>query len=141
MPTSGEPPFLVDTSVAVALVVEDHSAHERVLEALHGRSLGLADHALFETFSVLTRLPPPTRRSPTDVAALLSHNFPRTRFLDADATAELAAELANLGIAGGAVYDALVGTAARQQGLTLVTRDERALGTYRALDVDVLLVR
>jgi predicted nucleic acid-binding protein len=33
------------------------------------------------------------------------------------------------------VYDALVGAAAREQGLALATRDRRALDTYRALDV------
>ena len=49
--------LLLDTSAAVALVVEDHEAHAATLEAVRGRSLGLAGHAWFETYSVLTRLP------------------------------------------------------------------------------------
>lgn len=63
MPTSAErPDVLVDTSVAVALVVGDHRFHEATMRALEGRRLGLAGHAAVETFSVLTRLPPPSRR-------------------------------------------------------------------------------
>ncbi len=50
------------------------------------------------------------------------------------------AVLADLGISGGAVYDALVGLAARAAGLTLLTRDARALGTYAALGLPVEVV-
>jgi predicted nucleic acid-binding protein len=49
----------------------------------------------------------------------------------------LLAELADRRIAGGSVYDALVGATAVEHGLTLVSRDHRALETYRALGVDV----
>jgi len=38
------------------------------------------------------------------------------------------------------VYDALVGAAAAEHRLVLVTRDRRALDTYRALGVDVELL-
>jgi predicted nucleic acid-binding protein len=141
MPRSAEPPdLLVDTSVAVALSVVDHDHHEETFLALADRRLGLAGHAAFETFSVLTRLPPPDRRTPVAVARVLSANFPHTRFLDADATAKLLARLHLAGIAGGAVYDALVGATAVQHGLSLATRDRRALETYRALGVNVELL-
>ena len=73
--------LLLDTSAAIALVVEDHEAHAVTLAAVRGRRLGLAGHAWFETYSVLTRLPGGLRRSPADVAALLAHNFPATVFL------------------------------------------------------------
>ena len=132
--------FLVDTSVAVALTVADHEHHERTFAALGNRQLGLAGHAAFETFSVLTRLPTPARRAPATVARLLAESFPHTRFLGAQATASLLARLASLGIAGGAVYDALVGACASEHGLVLATRDQRALEIYRALDVRVELV-
>ena len=56
------------------------------------------------------------------------------------AAAELLARLGALGIAGGAVYDALVGAAAVEHGLTLMTRDRRAVDTYRRLDVKFVLV-
>ncbi|HEY3728206.1 MAG TPA: type II toxin-antitoxin system VapC family toxin [Solirubrobacteraceae bacterium] len=141
MPASGRSlNLLVDTSVAVAITVADHEHHEATAQALGDRQLGLAGHAAFETFSVLTRLPAPARRTPSTVARLLAASFPHSRFLSADAAAALFAELHALGIAGGAVYDALVGASAREHGLTLATRDHRALEIYRAVDVRVELV-
>jgi predicted nucleic acid-binding protein len=141
MPVRGSTPeFLVDTSVAVALTVADHEHHDATFAVLGARPLGLAGHAAFETFSVLTRLPTPARRTPATVARLLAGSFPHTRFLGAQAAASLLAELATAGIGGGAVYDALVGACATEHGLVLATRDQRALETYRALDVRVELV-
>src|SRR5215210_618331 len=105
-------PVLVDTSVAVALAVADHADHSATTDALRANELGLAGHAAFETFSVLTRLPAPLRRTPAVVAQLLSATFPLTQWLGADATAALLTALPEKGIAGGAVYDALVGAVA-----------------------------
>jgi len=126
--------LLVDTSVAVPLVVADHGSHAAVRSAVGGARLGLAGHAAFETFSVLTRLPAPARRGAATVSRLLEANFPATCFLPEPAATDLLARLARLGIAGGAVYDALVGAVAVHHSLPLLTRDERALDTYRALD-------
>ena len=123
-PTSGEgrpPDRLVDTSVA---------------EAVGGLRLGLAGHAAFETYSVLTRLPPPARRTGGAAARLLSANFAGTRFLGADESEALLTSLADHGITGGQVYDALVGAAAKHHGIMLTTRHRRAADTYRSLDVD-----
>ena len=140
--TDAEPEeiLLLDTSAAIALVVEDHEAHIATLEAVRGRRLGLAGHAWFETYSVLTRLPGGLRRSPGDVAGLLSHDFPASAFLSQEAAAALGSELARLGISGGAVYDALVGSAARRPDRTLLTGDARARPVYEALGVRVRLV-
>jgi len=136
MPASASgPELLVDTSVAVALTVADHEHNAAIFRELGARRLGLAGHAAFETFSVLTRLPPPARRTPATVARLLAANFPHSRFLGPQAAATLLAELPTAGIAGGAVYDALVGASARDHGLLLATRDRRALETYRVLGV------
>jgi predicted nucleic acid-binding protein len=141
MPTRGSrPDFLVDTSVAVALVVADHQDHVATMKAVGASRLGLAGHAAFETFSVLTRLPAPARRPPEVVAKLLRENFSESRFLSPEGAASLIATLGRLGIAGGSVYDALVGASALEHRLRLVTRDERALVTYRALNVDVDLL-
>lgn len=129
--------LLLDTSAAVALVIEDHEAHTTTLAAVRGRPLGLAGHAWFETYSVLTRLPGPLRRSPAEVARLLAHDFPASVFLTAEATAALGLELARLGISGGAVYDGLVGAAAREHGRELVSADTRARPVYEALGVRV----
>lgn len=142
-PTSAEagpPDRLVDTSVAVALLVPDHDHHEATFEAVGALHLGLAGHAAFETYSVLTRLPPPARRTGAAAGRLLAANFPGSRFLGAAESQALLASLADRGVAGGQVYDALVGAAAKHHGLVLATRDRRAADTYRSLDVDFELV-
>ncbi len=141
MPISGEAPdLLVDTSVAVALVVADHEHHEATLAAIGDRRLGLAGHAAFETYSVLTRMPAPARRAPHVVAQLLAANFPASRFLSAAATQRLLLALVPRGIAGASVFDALVAAVATEHGLALASRDRQALGTYRALDATVEVV-
>ncbi|MCC5954346.1 MAG: type II toxin-antitoxin system VapC family toxin [Acidimicrobiia bacterium] len=141
MSTSGrEPDLLVDTSVAVPLTVADHEFHQPVLHALDGMVLGLAGHAVFETFSVLTRLPPPARRAPALVARLIAENFPESRYLSDRGSAWLATQLAGGEISGGAVYDALVGATACEHGLVLATNDRRAIDVYRHLGVTVQLV-
>jgi predicted nucleic acid-binding protein len=138
--TSADPQVLVDTSAAIALVVADHAAHGVVTAHLADRRLGLAGHAAFETYSVLTRLPGPSRLSAADTARVIRANFPGTRFLGADATAELHRSLPRLGVGGGAVYDALVGAAARAHDLPLATRDEKALEIYRSIGCEVELI-
>ena len=96
MPTSGKAPdVLLDASVAVALTVADHEDHEATMRRLAGRLLGLSGHAVFETFSVLTRLPPPARRSPATVAKLMVENFPANRFLSVRQAADLLACLSS----------------------------------------------
>jgi predicted nucleic acid-binding protein len=142
MPTAAErgPELLVDTSVAVALVVADHEHHVVVTAAIGRRRVGLAGHAAFETFSVLTRLPGPARRAPDVISELLLARFPESRFLDSAATVELLAQLARLRIAGGAVYDALVGATAAAHRLPLATRDRRALDVYQRLGAEVEVI-
>jgi predicted nucleic acid-binding protein len=137
-PTSGSRgPILLDTSAAVAFLVQDHADHEATFAALAGRQLGLAGHAAFEAFSVLTRLPSPSRLVPAAAHRALASNFPHTRFLSPERSAELLGTLADRRIGGGSVYDALVAATAVEHGLPLVSRDRRALDTYRALGVVV----
>ncbi|MEJ7744512.1 MAG: type II toxin-antitoxin system VapC family toxin [Nocardioidaceae bacterium] len=131
---------LLDTSAAVAFLVSDHTQHDLVFEALTDRELGLAGHAAFETFSVLTRLPAANRLSPRTAVELIESNFPHTRYLSPKKTGRLLASFSVRSIAGGSVYDALVGAAAAEHGLPLATRDLRAVRTYRQLDVDIELL-
>ena len=131
---------LLDTSVAIALILEDHEFHAAALEVVQGRRLGLAGHAWFETYSVLTRLPGAHRRSPADALRLLAHNFPASGFLGEDGSLALGPEMARLGVSGGAVYDALIGAAARQHRRRLVTADVRARPVYEALGVDLVVI-
>lgn len=128
---------LLDTSVAVPLVLTSHIAHRSVNEAVGGRRVALARHALHETYAVLTRLPGDARLAPTDAVRLLRERFESPAVLDAKATRSAPAVLARAGVVGGATYDGLVALAARPAGVPLASRDRRALNTYRLLGVPV----
>jgi toxin FitB len=53
----------------------------------------------------------------------MRHNCPRIVLIGAEAARTLQDRIVELGIAGGAVYDALVGAAAVEHGVPLVSRD------------------
>lgn len=78
---------------------------------------------------------------PADAARLLSRDFPATVFLSEAESTALIDELARLRISGGAVYDALVGAAAREHGHVLLSLDGRAGPVYEALGVEVDTIR
>lgn len=130
----------VDTSVAVPLVVSTHRAHHAVVEWWNGNPVALSGHALIETYSVLTRLPGDARLTAMDAATLLTERFAAPLLLTTADTARLPELLAARGIAGGAVYDAITGMAALQNGCVLATRDARAAGTYQAIGAGVEVV-
>ncbi|HXC85752.1 MAG TPA: type II toxin-antitoxin system VapC family toxin [Trebonia sp.] len=130
----------IDTSVAVPLLVRSHHDHATVVRWWNGQELALSGHALAETYSVLTRLPGDARLVPADAATLLKSRFSSPLVLAAVQTRKLPDTLSRLGIAGGAVYDALVALAAREHGVALATRDSRARGTYDAVGVQVVVV-
>lgn len=125
--------LLLDTSAAIALIVRSSDAHQRAIDRTRGLHLGLAGHAQFETYSVLTRLPGELRVSGATASRLIRENFPAGVFLSEDASASALAELQAAGIVGGAVYDGLVALAARASGVTLLTTDRRAAPTYGTL--------
>jgi len=140
LPTSAEP-LLFDTSAALAFVDVEHLCHEQVWDLAATRRRGLSGHAAFEFLSVLPRLPLPKRLAGADALKLVRAEFPDGRFLDQAQADALLDEFVALGIAGGMVYDGLVGACARAHGLPLLTCDLRAEDTYRALGVAYQLIR
>jgi predicted nucleic acid-binding protein len=130
----------VDTSVAVPLLVRSHQHHGDVVRWWNGQELALSGHALAETYSVLTRLPGDARLAADDAARLLDARFAAPLVLSAATASKVHITLSRLGIAGGAVYDALVALAAEEHGAALATRDARARGTYDAVGAKVILV-
>ena len=128
----------VDTSVAVPLLVQTHSAHASVVRWWNRREIALSGHALAETYSVLTRLPGDLRLTPADAARLLRARFAAPLHLKPKTAARLPEILGELGIAGGAVYDALVALAAAEHDAELATRDARATATYEAIGARVI---
>jgi hypothetical protein len=100
----------------------------------------LSGHALAETYSVLTRLPGDLRLEPADAARLLDERFARPLVLRAPTSVRIPGLLSEAGIAGGAVYDALVALAAVEHDADLATRDLRAKATYEAVGARVVVV-
>jgi toxin FitB len=130
----------IDTSVAVPLLVRSHNDHAAVVRWWNGQQIALSGHALAETYSVLTRLPGDARLAPADAAKLLDVRFSAPLVLSSSSARKLPDTLSRLGIAGGAVYDALVALAAKEHEVALATRDARARGTYDAVGVKVIAV-
>ena len=121
------------------LLVRTHRAHRDVARWWGGREIALSGHALAETYSILTRLPGDLRLEPLDAARLLHERFAEPLVLGMTMSAQIPDALSRLGIAGGAVYDALVALAAVEHEAELATRDLRAKGTYEALGARVII--
>ena len=133
------PSLALDTSVAVPLLVQTHAAHAAVVRWWADREVALCGHALAETYSVLTRLPGDIRMAPADAARLLNDRFSLPLLLGAQTTRHLPEVLSRMGIAGGAVYDALVALAAVEHRVDLATRDARARDTYEMVGARVVI--
>jgi predicted nucleic acid-binding protein len=119
-----------DTSLVIAAFASWHESHEAARRALDG-GLRLIEHCALETYSVLTRLPPPHRTSGTIVRDFLETRFPEPFLrLSARAYKDFILGLPDHGITGGGAYDALVAATAAGCGAGLVTCDRRALPVY-----------
>ena len=119
-----------DTSLVVAAFASWHERHEAARRTLDG-GVRLIEHCAIETYSVLTRLPPPHRTSGEMVRDFLRARFPQPFLrLSAQAYKNFILGLPDHGVAGGAAYDALVAATAADCGAELVTCDRRALPIY-----------
>lgn len=129
-----------DTSAVVAAFASWHEHHDGARKALDG-NLRLIEHCALETYSVLTRLPPPHRSSGVVVRDFIAARFPRPPLrLTPRLHRAFLAELPNRGIAGGATYDALVAATAIAHRAELVTCDRRALSVYEAYGLKVVVL-
>jgi predicted nucleic acid-binding protein len=130
----------VDTSVVVADFASWHEGHAAAAAALAHKPRVLA-HALVESHSVLTRLPPP-HRAPADlVTAFLADRFPGAPLaLPPRSHLHLLQRAAAAAIAGGAIYDAVIAATVLHSRARLLTRDRRAAPTYARLGVDYELL-
>ena len=131
----------VDTSVAVAAALPWHESHAAARSVLSRTKTPLLAQVGIETYSVLTRLPPPQR-----VPASVAWGYLREMFalpplvLTAEGYVQLLDVAAAQRIAGGALYDALVAASAREAGATLLTLDRRAVTTYQLVSADYRLI-
>jgi predicted nucleic acid-binding protein len=126
-----------DTSVVVAAFASWHVRHAAANRALLGRAT-LVAHSALEAYSVLTRLPAPHRAPPDLVRDFLLARFPEPYLcLDGPSSKALVGRLVDLGITGGAAYDALIATTAATAGARLVSCDTRAAATYQRCGAEV----
>ena len=129
-----------DTSLVVAAFASWHERHAAARRALDG-GLRLVEHCAIETYSVLTRLPPPHRTSGEVVRDFLAARFPQPFLrLSAQAYKDFILRLPDQGVAGGAAYDALVAATAAGCGAELVTCDRRALPVYERYGLRTRLI-
>ena len=129
-----------DTSIAIAALLSDHTAHEKAERALAMCTATIA-HVAAETYSVLTRLPPPHRTTANTAAETIARRLPAAHVtLDAGDYADTPVRLAAAGVSGGATYDGLIALTALAHDLELVSRDRRATRTYRALGARFQLI-
>jgi predicted nucleic acid-binding protein len=129
-----------DTSLVVAAFASWHENHEAARRALDG-GLRLIEHCAIETYSVLTRLPPPHRSTGEMVRDFLAARFPNPLLrLSTPAYRQFILGLVERGVTGGAAYDALVAATAAGCGAELVSCDRRALAIYERYGVRTLLL-
>lgn len=126
--------FLPDASCMIPFVCSWHENHDRATAEVQYRvkqreKLVVAAPALVETYSVLTRLPPPYRLSATVAWTLVESNFVksvRTISLDSKTYLDLLRDAAARGVAGGRVYDEVIATcAAKARVNTVLTFNPR----------------
>jgi predicted nucleic acid-binding protein len=131
---------VVDSSVAVAAFASWHEQHAAADRTVAG-GVRLIAHCAVETFSVLTRLPPPHRARAELVRDFLAARFPEEYIgLDTAGHRALLSRLTELGITGGAAYDALVAATAAAADATLISCDRRAAATYERFGVGFRLL-
>ena len=126
--------FAADSNCMVAAVCSWHVHHDRAIAELErrlnaGERLVVPAPALAESYSVLTRLPPPFRLSTSDGWGLLQQSFVRQGIvvaLPAERYVTSLKRFAEQGVAGGRMYDMLIAECAREaKAAVLLTFNRR----------------
>lgn len=119
-----------DTSFVVAAFASWHERHEAARRILDS-GVRLIEHCALETYSVLTRLPPPHRCAGTVVRDFIQARFPEPFLrLSAQAYKAFVLGLPEHDVVGGATYDALVAATAAACRAELLTCDRHAASVY-----------
>jgi predicted nucleic acid-binding protein len=130
----------VDSSILIAALQEWHAAHESAAAVMRRGQIRLPVHVLAETYSTLTGGRVKPRTHPRTAAAALQRLPGPPLALSAAGYLATMRRVAEQGLVGGAVYDALVAVTALEAGATLVSRDRRAATTYAVIGVSCELV-
>lgn len=113
---------LFDTSVLIAAIVEPHPMHPRAfpwLKRAKSREFDMlvASHTLAELYAVLTTLPISPKITPGIARQLIQNNIYATGKiipLSASDYSFVIKQMAELGLSGGVIYDALIAKVAQK---------------------------
>jgi len=116
---------LFDTSVLVAAVVGPHPMHSRALPWLQSARSGefsffVASHTLAELYAILTTLPVKPRISPSTAWRLVQENVETSAKIVSLSSSDYGytvKRMADFGLSGGTIYDALIARAAQKSGI------------------------
>ena len=118
----------------IPALLPEHTHHERAVAALNrhlgaGESMIIVGHTLLETYSAITRMPPPMRVTPQDALIGIEGSFlalGKVISLRDEDYPRLLREMVTAGTLGGQVYDAAIVACARLAGAeVLLTFNER----------------
>ncbi|MBD1857878.1 PIN domain-containing protein [Leptolyngbya boryana CZ1] len=119
---------LFDTNIIVAALSEAHEMHDRARPWLEQVQIDrtiegfISTHSFAESYSILTRLPPPYRISPANAERLLSEDL--TQFTRISLTAEdyqaVLRKVVQMNISGGGIYDTLIAYAALKANVDML---------------------
>lgn len=128
----------VDSSVLVPALRRSHPAHGVARDALRRPGLRLVAHVAAETFAHLTRSRP--RVHPRIVLDALLMLDERPAALSGGEYLATLRRCTEGALIGGAVYDALIASTAREAGLRLLSLDQRAARTYATMEAEFELL-
>jgi len=113
--------YLFDSSLVVPALVELHPEHERALPWLDKVAEGqiegaMGTHTLAEVYSTLTVLPISPRISPRMASEMMRESLAKVQLVSLTASDyhHAVERMANLGLSGGVIYDALITCAAEK---------------------------
>jgi predicted nucleic acid-binding protein len=114
--------ILFDTSVMIAAMVEPHPMHSRAFPWLRRAKskefhILVASHTLAELYAVLTTLPISPKIQPGVARQLIYHNINKISKIISLSSSDYISvinQMANLGLSGGSVYDALIAKSAQK---------------------------
>ena len=130
-----------DSSVVIAALAPWHDAHQPARSALAGAEVRLPAHVAYETTSALSRMPEGHRIAAAVVFEALQRGFTTPWLaMDGEDLREALEKAVDAGVRGGALYDALIAATAAAHDAELLSADQRALPTYRAMGAAVRFI-
>ena len=140
--------FAPDSSCMIPALLPNHVHHTRAVAAINGRldsgeTMRIVAHTILETYSTLTRMPPPFRVSASSALRAIEQTYLVQGTVVAWRSEEyvgLLHELANGGTVGGQVYDAAIAACARWAGADMIlTFNERHCRPFASDDLAIVV--